>query len=564
MTSFSANRQGRPRPCDISFQRRRSQEEKAWPSPSFNSTMSLGKVDDVFFDPSKSIDRLRNSYLSVPATPSSLIGSSSPDLMMERLPSLSDLFNKDILSPVTPAFTMRASISDQGFSDGHRPLSSSGPMGRSRYWGSSSSFSGTSGTSTIGPPATPLSPYFGHGDATPIVSPRSTFPAHPSTLVSRDGPESDPDHTPKATSRATFETLPIPASPSLISPRCPGAPYIGVGSRQHFEIPSWSPRSTEFPSIGTFQGIRASEGHQIQIQRPSVVGGSSGHEADIHLTEKDGAVKLDRNMPRVKGLSGLGIHITTMRSPIRSPTETMHGAFMATIGGIASSPTTGCAHTGLTPMVNASKIREVASTPTRSKVDRAEPRLSSVERSKLKGKAGKSSPPGTKRAAEPVQTPLKSRPMFRLDTGSGKRASRPKGHNMNPDASPWGVFGAKDGWKPLAPPNVARALHEANKQIAAAAASSGSDDSLSASRCSGTGSTPKGKRDAQSCPDSCSPSKRMRPSLKQANGLIPSPAKLDKENAAPPCNNVSPSKRSRLFPPPHHQKTTAMPLSTVR
>ncbi len=233
MSSFSANRQGRPRPSNISFGRRRS-NDKSMPSPSFNSSMSLGHVDDVFCDSSRSMDRLRHHYLAMPSTPSSLSGASSPGVRKERLPSLSDLFHKDILSPPSSALHLGSGRSDFGAEKMQRNGSmSSTSSGRGRQWNASFSLEGQ--PASIGPPATPLSPYFNTADHEAKLSPTAISPDR--STVTFTG-QSDGERTPRAVSRPSFDFT-MPSSRDERSPQCPGAPLIGISSRGHFETLNW-------------------------------------------------------------------------------------------------------------------------------------------------------------------------------------------------------------------------------------------------------------------------------------------------------------------------------------
>ncbi|KAJ1030289.1 hypothetical protein NDA16_001199 [Ustilago loliicola] len=180
-------------------------------------------------------------------------------------------------------------------------------------------------------------------------------------------------------------------------------------------------------------------------------------------------------------------------------------------------------------MVKASKVCDTSSTPTRPKTKKSPSSFKTLSPEVTISASAKASPSATaaKKRVEPSKTPLtKSRPMFRLDTGSGKKSSKPKGHKMSPDASPWGVFGGKDGWKPLAPPNVSRAIAEANKLVAETAAAAAA--------------SPPGKREANSTSETVSPSKRFRATEKS------SPYK---ENMPPSLQSLSPSKRAHLLSP---------------
>ncbi|KAF6766807.1 hypothetical protein PSEUBRA_000407 [Kalmanozyma brasiliensis GHG001] len=150
-------------------------------------------------------------------------------------------------------------------------------------------------------------------------------------------------------------------------------------------------------------------------------------------------------------------------------------------------------------------------------------------------------------------TPLpKSRPMFRFDTGSGKKSCKPKGHKMSPNSSPWGVFGANDEWKPLAAPDVSRALADANKVVAEIAIAASVPSSPSPK------SSAFNKRHVQSITHASSPSKRTR--------TVDSPVSSSpcKENLDPLFPTMYPSMRAYTRSKAPREAPTALPLSTVR
>lgn len=529
MSSFSANRKGRPRPSNMSFGRRRS-EDKSMPSPSFNSSMSLGHVEDVFVDTSRSVDRLRHHYLAMPATPSSLSAGSSPCGRTERLPSLTDLFHRDILSPPSTGLVPLTSTRyDQRSEVMLRSGSmSSASSGRGRQWNASFSLEGQPGS--IGPPATPLSPYFTTKSSARFASPAASSESDRCFPANDDG-----ESTPRATTRPSFDFT-LPSSSNGSSPRCPGAPLIGTQICGRFETQAWQ-----------HQDSAASLGMSVPMQRHGsyATGSSAQLSAEVLAREKAAMSRLDAGLPKLPGLSGLGIYMD--EDNIQSPFRKAHTATgRATTQ--ATSPTdlhrVGTKHTGLTPMVKASKVSESTSTPTR-RHGKKSPRPLSTMSPETNGSGGRTSPSTTaaKKRNDVCKTPLnKSRPMFRLDTGSGKKSSKPKGHKMSPNASPWGVFGVKDGWKPLAPPNVSRAIAEANKLVM--------ED--------GVRTSPSGKRQAHSTSAVVSPSKRFRATGSDAQ-LSPY-----KENMARSVQNVSPSKRTQVLSSSHPKSSTALPLSTVR
>ncbi|KAJ1031679.1 hypothetical protein NDA13_002069 [Ustilago tritici] len=485
MPSFSANRQSRPRPSNISFGRRRS-DEKSMSSPSFNSSMSLGHVEDVFCDSSRSVDRLRHHYVAMPATPSSLSAGSAPGARMKRLPSLMDLFHRDILSPQSSGLLPLNSLrSEQGVE----------LMNRS---GSRSSTS--SGT----------------------------------ILTTSDG-----ERTPRAASRASFDFVAQPADSGRTSPRYPGAPLIGANNREHFDTQSWQQHQGN-SSLGPFLGLQRRTSYGIARHEQ--------YTAEAWAKERAAMSRLETSLPKVPGLNGLGIYMDAenAQSPFRKAAQAAAGQVQLSEISPTGRHYTASGHTGLTPMVKASKVCEVSSTPTRPKTKKWPSSLKTLPPDNATSTSTKTSPSATaaKRRVEPSKTPLnKSRPMFRLDTGSGKKSFKPKGHKMSPDASPWGVFGGKEGCKPLAPPNVSRAIAEANRLVAETAAAANATSSSS------------GKREANSTLKTVSPSKRPRATENS------SPYK---ENMAPSLRNLSPSKRAHLLSPTYRDSPTALPLSTIR
>ncbi|SJX60421.1 uncharacterized protein SRS1_11747 [Sporisorium reilianum f. sp. reilianum] len=544
MSSFSANRQGRPRPSDIIFGRRRS-DDKSMPSPSFNSSMSLGNVEDVFCDSSRSVDRLRHHYLALPTTPSTLCGGSSPGTRMEHLPSLTDLFHRDILSPPSSGILPLSSArSDQGGESMQRIGSmSSATSSRSRAW--IASFHHDSRANSIGPPATPLSPFFTHPSAGPLVSPTTVSPDRQSETVMG---YSDGQRTPKASPRPSFDFTVQPHRGGS-SPVCPGAPLIGVQSRGHFESQTWQ-HQREAASLGAFEGVRrrSSYGWGANVQL----------SAEVVAVERAKMTRLEAEMPKTAGLNGLGIYMD--EDKIQSPFRKVHNAVSGRVRPEGVSPPSHqvgvSEHTGLTPMVKASKVCDASCTPTRSKAKKSPSCIKTLSSEKPKPARPKPSSCETaaKKKTDMAKTPLpKSRPMFRLDTGSGKKASKPKGHKMSPDSSPWGVFGAKDGWKPLAPPNVSRAVAEANRLVLETA-SCNIDASLTPSKTS-----PTSKRQAGSASDVSSPSKRSR--INETKVPSSSPYK---ENVAPSVRALSRSKRTHMLSPSYRNSPTALPLSTIR
>lgn len=537
MSSFSANRQGRPRPSNISFGRRRS-NDKSMPSPSFNSSMSLGHVEDVFCDSSRSVDRLRHHYLAMPATPSSLSGGSSPGVRMERLPSLTDLFHRDILSPPSSGLLALGSTrSDQGGELMQRTGSmSSTSSGRGRQW--NAAFSQDARPGSIGPPATPLSPYFDSAAKAQPVSPRTTSPGGTFSTIPTT---SDGERTPRAAFRSSFDFVAQPRASGKSSPRCPGAPLIGVQSRGHFETQEWQQHPSA-SSLGPFQSL----------QRRTSYGTSRPEHfsAEVLAKERAAMTRLEANLPRVQGLSGLGIYMDeeNVQSPFRKAARAAADRRELSETSPTGRTFTANEHTGLTPMVKASRVSDTSSTPTRPKSKKSPNSVKTLSSVASATGFAKTSPSTTaaKKSVEPNKTPLnKSRPMFRLDTGSGKKSSKPKGHKMSPNASPWGVFGAKDGWKPLAAPNVSRAIAEANKLVAETAAATAAAAAPS----------PSGKREANSTSETTSPSKRFR-AIEQSSPY--------KENMAPSLRNMSPSKRAQLLSPSYRNSPTALPLSTIR
>lgn len=532
MSSFSANREGRPRPSNIIFGRRRS-DDKPMPSPSFNSSMSLGKVDDVFFDSTRSVDRLRHHYLAMPATPSSLDAGSSPGTRMERLPSLTELFNRDILSPPSSGGPTLSSLPSDQHSELMRRTSSisSASSGRSRLW--IPSFHHDSQSGSIGPPATPLSPFFALTSSGPLISPR-TISSDQSLEANSDG-----ERTPRASSRSSFDH---PERPRGLSPcKCPGAPAIGVLNHGHFLEQTWQ-QQRRVGSLGSFQGVRQ-QAADVQVR--------SAHPSAEDLSEQRAAMaRRVSDMPKAPGLNGLGIYMD--EDNIQSPFREVARSHSRRIESQEISPSShfpvGAKHTGLTPMVKASKVSAAATTtPTRTNA-----KTSPVSHNSLLSESPRhtttkaaSSSNAAKKKPDVAQTPLgKSRPIFRFDTGSGKR---PKGHKMSPNASPWGVFGVKDGWKPLAPPNVSRALAEANKLVAETALAASVSSSPSQK------SSPLNKRHAHGTGQASSPSKRSR------NNDSPG-----KENQQPALGSFSPSKRAHLRSKVYRDSPTALPLSTIR
>ncbi|SPC65460.1 uncharacterized protein UHOD_00607 [Ustilago sp. UG-2017b] len=536
MPSFSANRQSRPRPSNISFGRRRS-DEKSMSSPSFNSSMSLGHVEDVFCDSLRSVDRLRHHYLAMPATPSSLSAGSAPGARMERLPSLTDLFHRDILSPQSSGLLPLSSLrSEQGVELMNRSGSrSSTPSGRGWQW--NTSFSQDAPAGSIGPLATPLSPYFFDVSArAQSVSPRTTSSGATSSTILTT---SDGERTPRAASRASFYFVAQPADSGRTSPRCPGAPLIGANNRGHFDTQSWQQHQGN-SSLGPFLGLQRRTSYGIARHER--------YTAEAWAKKRAAMSRLEASLPKVPGLNGLGIYMDAenAQSPFRKAAQAAAGQVQLSEISPKGRHYTASGHTGLTPMVKASKVCDVSSTPTRPKTKKSPSSLKMLSPDNATSTSTKTSPSATaaKRRVEPSKTPLnRSRPMFRLDTGSGKKSFKPKGHKMSPDASPWGVFGGKGGWKPLAPSNVSRAIAEANRLVAETAAVANAT------------SSPSGKREANSTLKTVSPSKRPRATENS------SPYK---ENMAPSLRNLSPSKRAHLLSPTYRDSPTALPLSTIR
>jgi len=265
------------------------------------------------------------------------------------------------------------------------------------------------------------------------------------------------------------------------------------------------------------------------------------------LKEKAAMSRLIATLPRAPGLSGLGLYMDEDNVQPPEPQSVRVTANHVDVSQ-TSPPARRVAtskHTGLTPMVEASQVFDTTFTPTRSNTKKSSDPLKPWSPKSARSAEGKTSPSSTasKKMNEPYKTPLnKSRPMFRFDTGSGKKSSKPKGHKMSPDTSPWGVFGAKDGWKPLAAPNVSRAIAEANKLVYETAAQT----------------SPPAKRHGHDASATASPSKRLRPTSAQGQS---SPYK---ENLAPSSQTFSSSSRAQAFSPSFRNSSTALPLSTVR
>ncbi|KAJ1031044.1 hypothetical protein NDA18_002266 [Ustilago nuda] len=379
MPSFSANRQSRPRPFNISFGRRRS-DEKSMSSPSFNSSMSLGNVEDVFCDPLRSVDRLRHHYLAMPATPSSFSAGSAPGARMERLPSLTDLFHRDILSPQSSRLLPLNSLrSEQGVELMRRSGSRSSTSSR--------------------------------------------------TILTT----SDSERTPRAASRASFDFVAQPADSGRTSPRCPGAPLIGANNRGHFDTQSWQQHQGN-SSLGPFLGLQRRTSYGIARHEQ--------YTEEAWAKERAAMSGLEASLPKVPGLNGLGIYMDAenAQSPFRKAAQATAGQVQLSEISPTGRHYTASGHTGLTPMVKASKVCDVSSTPTRPKTKKSPSSLKTLSPDKATSTSTKTSPSATaaKRRVEPSKTPLnKSRPMFRLDTGSGKKSFKPKGHKMSPDATPW-------------------------------------------------------------------------------------------------------------------------------
>lgn len=533
LSSFSANRQGRPRPSNITFGRRRS-DDKSMPSPSFNSTMSLSNAEDVFCDRRGSVDRLRHHYLAMPATPSSLSGGSSPGTRMERLPSLGDLFHRDILSPPGSAYLQPNSDKiGYGSESMQRTDSvSSASSSRGRRWNLQFSHEGQ--TDSIGPPATPLSPFFAAPSEMPLMSPRAISPDRSSCI---DQGSTVGERTPKAAALPSFD-FPTHSNSNKSSPRCPDAPLIGAQSRGHFESQDWQQQHSG-SSLGSF--------HASQRRESYNTGKAAQLSEEALRKEKAVMSRLIANLPRAPGLSGLGLYMDedNVQPPIP---EAVRVTADHTDLPQTSPPARRAAmskHTGLTPMVEASQVFDTAFTPTRSKTKKPSGPLKTWSPKDARSAENKTSPSSTvsRKGNEAYKTPLnKSRPMFRFDTGSGKKSSKPKGHKMSPDSSPWGVFGAKDGWKPLAAPNVSRAIAEANKLVYETAAQI----------------SPPVKRHGRDASAAASPSKRLRPTS------APGQTTPYKENVAPSSQTTSSSSRIQAFSPSFRNSSTALPLSTVR
>ena len=419
---------------------------------------------------------------------------------------------------------------------------SSASSDRSRNW--NASFCNEGRPASIGPPATPLSPYFAVTGKGPLVSPTATSSERGSSQGT--GP-SDGDMTPRAVSKPAFESI-AHAGVSASSPSCPGAPLIGVQGRGHFETQAWQQQH--------YQGV-ASLGSFDTVKRRSSYGTNPVPQLSPESLAKERAEmsKLQASMPRTTGLNGLGIYMDeeNIQSPFRKASRAAVGrqSQETSPSGRVSTP---IEHTGLTPMVKASKMSDTSTTPTRARAEKSPTSLKALSPVLVNSSQAKISPSArsAKKAHETTKTPLtKSRPMFRLDTGSGKKASKPKGHKMSPDASPWGVFGAKDGWKPLAAPNVSRAIAEANKLVSETAVAANTQPST-------LKTPPEGKRQAHSASEAVSPSKRFRATDSHPR-LSPY-----KENMEPSLQTMSPSERARIVTPSYRSASTALPLSTVR
>lgn len=536
MSSFSAKRQGRSRPSDMILGRRRS-KDKSMPSPSFNSSMSLGNIDDVFCDSSRSTDRLRHHYLAIPTTPSTLYAGSSPGTKMERLPSLTDIFHRDILSPPSSNIVSLSSVRSNYCGTGmHRTGSmSSDSSGRSRAW--LPTFNQEARAGSIGPPATPLSPFFSTGQT--VVSPTTVSPDRRSDTIYG---LSDGERTPRAFQRPSFDYN-RRSDLNGSSPPCPGAPLIGIQSRGHFESQTWQTQACA-GSLGLFEGIQRRSSYG---RNPTVF-----LERDELVKERAAMSALEARMPKAAGLCGLGIYMDedNIQSPFRKAESKDSQHAESERASPFERQIAFNEHTGLTPMVKASKVSDSSSTPTRSKAKRSS---SSALQTSFSSKIPASqvqasqSATATRKKVEMSRTPLnKSRPMFRLENGSCK----PKGHKMSPDSSPWGVFGAKDGWKPLAPPNVSRAIAEANKLVL---------DTGPTIKLTSTSSktSPTGKREALDSKSS-SPLKRSR------TGVLQTTSSPFKENVAPSLRKMSPSKRAPMLSKTHRDSPTALPLTGIR
>ncbi|EPQ26059.1 uncharacterized protein PFL1_06268 [Pseudozyma flocculosa PF-1] len=492
--SFSASRQGRPRPANLFPGSRSASDERPWPSPSFNSSMSLAKVDDVFADGTRSTSSgsnaaaMKRQLSGLPPTPITAGMMASPGLHGPKLPGLTDLFVNDegILGPMTPLSTPHDHMAaHHPHPHPHHHLNQQQP----------SVFQQPSSSSAIA---------FG---GVPMSSPSRTAPlpmtAAASHSLPRDGDVIglglDLETTPKASSKghggyaasAQMQRSATCPSPPL---QCPSAPRIGVLKEGLF------PRNSNL-SPPSWQAARDFDSRPFNAS----VHGERRRSAELRSVsmEREAVVELSpRSMPASEGVQGLGISLDGS-SPASSSTATFRApqpmavvsasdeAMSPPLSRVARQSPSSRAHTGLTPLVRSAKLNSSdraddgasssssssssighqlgecrtdfggADTPTKASSS-SKGRASLEARgqgfgavlpvAQLKASRGASTSKTT------LETPIKSKPIFRLDNGSSgsKAKKKVQGHKMLGHESPWGVFGVKDEWRPLAAPNISR------------------------------------------------------------------------------------------------------------
>ncbi|KAN0062265.1 hypothetical protein ACQY0O_005446 [Thecaphora frezii] len=442
--SFSASRQGRPRPANLFPGNRSASDERPWPSPSFNSSMSLDKVDDVFADGSRGCSSgMKRSLSSLPPTPITASMMASPGLHRPKLPGLTDLFVNDegILGPMTPLTTPKecALAVSSRMAEGGSPMQS--PI-RSEL---------------IILTSCPSQP---QGFAGSFPSPSSMeFPKSGDVI----GLGIDLETTPKASEKQRPDAARFAAQAAACAPFssppfvCPAAPRLGSLAEGMFASncdaspPSWS--SHEF-SARSFV-LRPSELRSISMEREAVV-------------------ELDPRLPQTAGLLGLALGLAPFEAVVASPSKsplTAQAPVQASV--VSSSPARSSqgpqAHTGLTPLVRSTRL-DASFTPSRSS---SPSKRNSFESPAILPIAQlKSSKASTSKTM--LETPIKSKPIFRLDNGSSSK-KKVQGHKMHSHESPWGVFGVKDEWRPLAAPNSSRSGAAAAAAAVAGHARKGSE-----------------------------------------------------------------------------------------
>ena len=284
----------------------------------------------------------------------------------------------------------------------------------------------------------------------------------------------DLESTPKALSRTDKKRC-IRDSHPLSSPPIsqPGAPRLGVIEKGVFEDfragpGGTSPDKRRELGFGWTKFVAPREARLESRFGPTSV-----------AMEREAAVRLEEGMPRAGNLYGLGIDLNPSVSANEQASMVVEANKVATSRDMRPSSSGSTGHTGLTPSFRTNRISGV-DTPTRvstqrspnkDKARKASPR-SPTEATKgkrpgqLNFRAQYSAPSKEERAnasREISQTPIKSKPMFRLDNGSSSKKAAGKGRRSKTSDAQWGVFGIKEDWKPLHSPASCKAVGLGNR-----------------------------------------------------------------------------------------------------